>query len=48
MGGQESHEKLSLDAITGLAPFLDEEYPDELLQRAHVENLKELAGLPLS
>ena len=45
VSGQETGEKLNLNAITGLAPFLDEEYLEELLQRAHVDSLKELAGL---
>lgn len=45
LGGQENEEELDLKAITGLAPFLDEEYLDALIKRVRVRSLKELTGL---
>lgn len=44
LDGQEE-EELDLKAIIGLAPFLDEEYLDALVRKAHVRSLKELTGL---
>ncbi|MCI9338559.1 MAG: helix-turn-helix transcriptional regulator, partial [Lachnospiraceae bacterium] len=42
---QEESEELDLNAITGLAPFLDEKYLDTLVKRARVRSLKDLSGL---
>ena len=38
-------EKLDLNAITSIAPFLDEEYLDSLLERAQVTSLSEITGI---
>ena len=38
-------EEFDLNAITGLAPFLDAEYLDALVKRVHVRSLKELSEL---
>ncbi len=38
-------EKLNLSAITTLAPFLDEDYLDSLVERAQVNNLSEVVGI---
>lgn len=45
LDGQDEAEELDLNAIIGLAPFLDEKYLDSLIERVRVHSLKELAGL---
>lgn len=42
---QQGKEELNLSSIVGLAPFLDKEYLGKLVQRAHIDSLRELAGL---
>lgn len=39
------NEKLHLNALVGLAPFLDDEYLDEIASRVDEANVKDLVGL---
>lgn len=43
--GEEGEESVNLSAIIGLAPFLDEEYLEELVKKARVNSLREVAAL---
>ncbi len=38
-------ERINLSAMVGMAPFLDSEYLESLILRAHVDSLKEVTGL---